>query len=195
MKLPSGFNEEDRLAAGLIGRMAARDTDALDELYRLYHRPLLSLFSAVLKDAFAAEEVLQDTFVRSYREAHRYDPEAGNPFAWLATIGKRMAIDRLRKRRARPNLTPDKREQPGDPADKDLGNVDSKVHDSLEFRWIQECLQGLSGSQREMIELAFLEGYTHHEISNKLQKPLGTVKSDLRRGLMRLRKAYLEGND
>lgn len=193
MKLPTAFNEEDRLAAAWIARMADREAAALDELYRLYHRPLLSLFSAVLKDAFASEEVLQDTFVRAFRDARRYDPESGTPFAWLATIGKRMAIDRLRKRRSRPRLAADKREHPADLADNNLGNADSNVHESLELRWIRESLKGLSESQREMIELAFLEGYTHHEISNKLQKPLGTVKSDLRRGLMRLRKAYLEG--
>jgi RNA polymerase sigma-70 factor (ECF subfamily) len=195
MKTPTGFTAEDELAAAWVIKMKTGEVEALDALYSLYHRPLLSMFTAILRDIFEAEEILQDTYVRAFRQADRYNPEIGVPFAWLATIGKRLAIDRLRKRRARPDLLPDKREHSSDVADKDLGNVNSQVHQDLEYRWVRDCLEGLHPSQREIIELAFLEGYTHHEISDKLDKPLGTVKSDLRRGLMRLRKSYLEGNE
>ena len=195
MKLPPEFNAEERLSASWIKKMGDGEVEALNALYSLYHRPLLSLFSAILKDDFETEEVLQDTFVRAYRDAKRFDPELGVPFAWLVTIGKRLAFDRLRRRRSRPNLTQDIGEHPGDSVDKEGGNAQSKVHQNLEHRWIRDCLQALSETQKETIELAFYDGYTHNEISEKLDKPLGTVKSDLRRGMMMLRKAYLEGDD
>ena len=195
MKLPPGFSAEDKLAASWIGKMVNRDVEALDALYSLYHLPLLSLFRRILKDEFEAEEVLQDTFVKAYQNAMRYNPQLGAPFAWLVTIGKRLAFDLLRKRRSRPNLAEENREHPHISADNTPDGVKTEIHRDLEYSLIRESLSSLSDSQREIIELALLEGYTHHEISDKLEKPLGTVKSDLRRGLMRLRKLYLEGND
>lgn len=195
MKIPSGFSAEDKLAASWIGKMVDREVEALDALYSLYHLPLLSLFRQILKDEFEAEEVLQDTFVRAYQSAARYNPQLGAPFAWLVTIGKRLAFDLLRKKRARPPLAEQNREHSSLSGDKTSGGAKADIHRDLEYRWIRESLSGLSDSQREIIELALLEGYTHHEISSKLDKPLGTVKSDLRRGLMRLREIYLKGND
>ena len=184
---------EERLASDWIRRMADRDVESLDALYGLYHRRLLSLFSAILKDPREAEEVLQDTFVRAYREAGRFDPDAGTPFAWLATIGRRLAIDRLRRRRARPGFAAVSREQEGNPGHKEVAEDDPSVHQCLEFSWVRECLDDLPDAQRQAIELAFLRGYTHREIAEKLGRPLGTVKSDLNRGLLQLRKVYLEG--
>ncbi|MEX0332258.1 MAG: RNA polymerase sigma factor [Puniceicoccaceae bacterium] len=194
MKLPPRFSAEDKLAASWIVKMADGEMEALDALYSLYHLPLLSLFRRIVNDDFEAEEVLQDTFIKAYRNATRYNPKLGAPFAWLVTIGKRLAFDLLRKKRSRPVLTEEKTEQMPLVGDKTPGNAKAEIHRNLEYRWVQESLAGLNDSQREIIGLALLEGYTHHEISNKLDKPLGTVKSDLRRGLMRLRKLYLEGD-
>ena len=195
MTLPSDYSAEDIKAAGWIRRMAGGEVEALDALYRQYHRPLMGLFLGVLKDDFAAEEVLQDTFLRAYQQARQFQPDLGTPFTWLATIGKRKAIDRLRRRRARPLLSPDSVEHPGVSGDNYTGNVQERAHEQLEAQWIRDCFSELSDSQQQAIELAFLHGYTHHEIAEKLEKPLGTVKSDLYRGLIQLRKAYLDGND
>ena len=192
MTRPSRFSAEDKLAASWIARMVDQEVDALDALYSLYHLPLLSLFRQILRDEFEAEEVLQDTFVKAYRNAARYNPQLGAPFAWLVTIGKRLAFDQLRKKRARPVLAEENREHPALSEDKTSGGAKAEIHRTMEYRWGRESLAGLSDSQREIIELALLEGYTHHEIANKLDKPLGTVKSDLPRGLMRLRELYLE---
>jgi len=193
MRVPPDFTAEERLAATWIERLATSDVDALDALYALYHQPLLGLFRAILKDAFEAEEVLQDTFLRAYRQAGRFNPELGTPFTWLATIGKRLAIDRLRRREVRPEFAMDLMELPVNSEDNPLGNVHGKAHQQLEAHWIRDCLQNLSETQREVIEMAFLHGYTHHEIADRLDRPLGTVKSDLYRGLNQLRKAYLDG--
>jgi RNA polymerase sigma-70 factor (ECF subfamily) len=189
------FTREDTLVAALIKRMAGGEVGALDTLYHLYHGTFLRLFRSILQDDFEAEEVLQDMFVKLYRDAWRYDPRMGAPFSWIVTIGKRMAIDRLRRRKNRPELLYNQMEQDGDSADNKLGHDDNSIHNNVELDWIRESLQELPDSQREAIELAFFMGYTHHEISDMLAKPLGTIKSDLRRGMMELRKAYLEGTN
>ncbi len=182
---------EEQLATRWIQRMAVGEMDALNALYRLYHRPLLALLQRMLGDAFVSEEVLQDTFVRAYRNADRFDSHKGSPFAWLVTIGRRIAIDRLRRQRSRistenweqAELLEDKRE------------VREEMDAKLELQWMENFIGQLPESQREAIELAFLQGYTHHEIADLLGRPLGSVKSDLYRGLSQLRKLYEEGND
>ncbi|MEX0321071.1 MAG: RNA polymerase sigma factor [Puniceicoccaceae bacterium] len=188
------FSREDTLVATLIERMASSDVAALDTLYHLYHGTFLRLFSSILKDDFEAEEVLQDMFVKLYREAWRYDPKMGAPFSWVVTIGKRMAIDRLRRREKRPQLIGDQMEQDGELADNDMDHAENPVHQSAELDWIRESLRGLPDSQREAIELAYFQGFTQQEIADHLGKPLGTIKSELRRGMIQLRKDYLEGN-
>lgn len=192
MTLPEEFTAEDRMAAAWIRRMAKSEVNALDALYTLYHRQLLGLFAAILQDRFEAEEVLQDTFLRAFEQAGRFQPELGTPFTWLAVVGKRLALDRLRRRRARPGLSHDSLEHPEDSGDNEKGDAGEKAHQHLEVQWIRECFSHLSESQQEAIDLAFLQGYTHQEIAEKLGKPLGTVKSDLHRGLTQLRNAYLD---
>lgn len=195
MSASRSHSAEDRVAAAWIRKMAQGEVEGLDALYAMYHRQLLSLSRAILTNEPDAEEVLQDTFIRAFREARRYDPESGRPFTWLATIGKRLAIDRLRRRRARPDFAADSREQAGADPDKESGDEDERVRQQLEFNWIRESLGSLPAEQGQAIELAFLQGYTHAEIAEKLGKPLGTVKSDIHRGLIHLRKVYLHGND
>lgn len=195
MNLPAEYSAEDRLAASWIRKMEQAEVESLNALYGIYHRPLYSLVFAILRDSFEAEEVLQDTFVRAYRQAGRFNPEVGTPFAWLVTIGKRLAIDRLRRRRARPDFLSDEREHPDNSADKVAGKDETSIHEDLEVSWLQDCLKDLNPARRKAIELAFFGGYTHNEIAQKLKKPLGTVKSDLSRGLVELRKAYLNSND
>jgi RNA polymerase sigma-70 factor (ECF subfamily) len=195
MKLPADFSAEEQAAAMWIRGMAQGRTGALDELYHAYHRPLLRLFGAILKDDFEAEEVLQDTFVKAYRMAGRYDAALATPYAWLVTIGRRLAIDRLRRRAARPGMQPDSMEQPAPSADNGTGNGQQRADQQLEYAWIRDQFAALAPAQREAIELVLLDGHTHQEVALALGRPLGTVKSDLRRGLLQLRKLLLEGND
>lgn len=182
---------EDTLASGWIKRMSEGEVAALDALYRLYHRPMLTIFAGILRDRSDAEEVLQDTFIRAYREASRFNPELGSPFAWLVTIGKRLSIDRLRRRRARPKT--ENREQVE--SESDEFDAHKRVQEGVEYHWILSKLECLPDRQREAIKMAFLEGYTHHEIAERCKRPLGTVKSDLRRGLGKLREIYGEDHD
>ena len=195
MKEPSDYAEEDRLAAGWIELILKGDSQGLDSLYALYHRPILSLITGFLADAGMAEEVLQDVFVRVYEKADRFDPELGTPFTWLATIGKRMALDRLRKQRRHKQILSEEREHSLDFVDKTILDVSTNEQNSLDSLGVAELLETVSQAQREVIELAFMQGYTHFEISEVLNKPLGTIKSDLRRGMMQLRKQCLAEDD
>jgi RNA polymerase sigma-70 factor (ECF subfamily) len=195
MRLPPEFSDEDRVAASCIIKMARGEQEALNALYGLYHRPLYGLISAILRDNFATEEVLQDTFVRAYRNASRYDPEIAAPFPWLVTIGRRLAIDRLRKSRSRPVFLPDYGEQLGGDGDKEAAANGAGMDGKLEASWMRERLRLLTPAQREAIQLAYFHGFTQTEIAEKLDRPLGTVKSDLARGLMRLRQAWLKDDE
>lgn len=193
MKLPADYSPEERLAAGLLERMARKDADALQLLYELYQRPLLAYIDSIVRDSGAAEEILQDLFVRSYEQASRFDPALGAPFTWMATIARRFSIDWLRKHRRKADLIDPGREQVEGFADKVF--QDDDLQDKLESRDLVGYLARLPEGQGRAIELAFLGGFTHQEIAEKTGKPLGTVKSDLRRGLLRLRKWYLGADD
>jgi RNA polymerase sigma-70 factor (ECF subfamily) len=191
----TAFTAEDERAAGWIRDMAAGEVNSLKQLYHLYQRPLLAMLQALLQERGAAEEILQDVFVRAYEQAGRFDPALGTPFVWLATIGRRMAIDWLRRRSRRPEFVTGPTEQPAELADTVGSNEDFTVHQHLEAGLVRQRLGALPEAQRRAVELAFLHGFTHHEIAERLRRPLGSVKSDLRRGLLRLRKIYLGEDD
>ena len=195
MKHPREFSPEDRLAAGFLRKITRGQTGSLAELYALYHRPLLGLIHSIVKESGASEEILQDVFVRVYERAFRYDPELGTPFVWMATIGKRMAFDWLRKNRRRPQFVAIHKEQGEEFADKDYNEESPGIRNHLEATWALETFGGLPPGQREALELVFLRGYSQQEVAEALGKPLGSVKSDLRRGLLRLRKLYLGEDD
>jgi len=189
-----GFaSSEDSLAAGWIARMAKGEADALTALYRLYHRPLLSIFNGILKDREAAEEVLQDTFVKAFHKASSFNPAKGVAFAWLVTIGRRLSIDRIRRKRSRPDS--ENLEHPELLDDKTHEETTLNVRQGAEYSWLQETLEGLPDRQRIAVRMAFIEGYTHHEIAEQTGLPLGTVKSDLYRGLNTLRNNHFGKND
>ena len=185
------MSEEDRLAVAWIRRMAKGDASALDALYQAYQPALLAFFMTILGDRLDAEEVLQDTFVRAYSHAGRFDSKLGSPFSWLATIGKRLCVDRLRRRQARPDLRPShsqsfSEEQSGLPLDHiphEKGHSDRIATDD----WVHTLLSHLPEPQRSAVRMAFLEGQSLQDIARSLQRPLGTIKSDLHRGLMALK--------
>lgn len=195
MTFPEAFNSEDRLAAGHIREMAASRVNGLKALYALYQRPLMAFILKIVRQQQAAEEILQDVYVRAFEQADRYDPGRGTPFAWLATIARRKALDRIRHRDRRPQFVSMDREQPGDSQDNTKVVAPPNTHHDLEISFMRELLRDLPDAQQQAIELAFFRGFTHPEIAEALGRPLGTVKSDLRRGLMRLRKGYLGEDD
>jgi RNA polymerase sigma-70 factor (ECF subfamily) len=180
--MSSSPGETDR---ALIARVEARDADALAALYDMYAARLLGLAARILGDTGEAEEVLQEVFLFVWRAAATFDPARGSVLAWLLVATRSRAIDRLRTRRpaARAGLTrvdrvPDK----PDPRDVEA--------DSATREWERLCraaIGELPPEQRLALELAYFEGLTHQEISQKTSTPLGTVKTRVRLGLMKLK--------
>ena len=168
-----------------LERMARGDHEALAELYDRHGRLVYSLALRILRDQSDAEDIVQEVFSQAWRQAARYDASRGNPVAWLLNLTRSRAIDRLRGRRARPDAAA------ADPAALDLADlsqpVDEQIALSHQAARIRAAVGELSVLQRVAIELAFYEGMTHVEIADRLELPLGTVKTRIRQGLLKLR--------
>ena len=168
-----------------LERMARGDHEALAELYDRHGRLVYSLALRILRDQSDAEDIVQEVFSQAWRQAARYDARRGNPVAWLINLTRSRAIDRVRGRRARPDAAA------AGPAALDLADlsqpVDEQIALSHQAARIRAAVGELSLLQRVVIELAFFEGLTHVEIADRLELPLGTVKTRIRQGLLKLR--------
>ena len=187
----SARRTEDRLAdQTAIGRIARGDHDALAELYDRHARPIYSLALRILQDQADAEDVVQEVFSQAWRQVARYDVARGNVAAWLLTLARSRAIDRLRARRSRPEqaadeLTASRMVDRVAPADVQLGSAEQAAR-------VRAALEALPPVQRVAIELAYYEGLTHIEIAERLEQPLGTVKTRIRLAMMTLRESLAE---
>ena len=173
----------------LLARIRASDASALDALYARYASPVYSLVWKILQNAEESEDVALDVFWQIWRQADRYDPSRGAPPAWIFTVARSRAIDRLRARQRREDRTIsfDDPAAKLDPLDEEVGP--DQVASFRQTRdAVREAMQTLPPAQREAVELAFFKGLTHVEIATKLRQPLGTVKTRIRQGLIRLRR-------
>jgi RNA polymerase sigma-70 factor (ECF subfamily) len=186
--------ERGALASGpsdleLVERIRQGEQAALDLLYKRYSSPVYSLVWKILQNAEEAEDVALDVFWQVWRQADRYDPARGAPPAWIFTLARSRAIDRLRARNRREDRTISI-DDPAvhiDPLDENAA-PDQIVSFRQSRDAVRAAMTKLSAVQREAVELAFLKGLTHVEIAEKLGQPLGTVKTRIRQGLIRLRK-------
>jgi RNA polymerase sigma-70 factor, ECF subfamily len=182
----SDRSADNRLAdRAAIERMARGEHDALAELYDRHARPVYSLALRILQNQSDAEDIVQEVFSQAWRQAARYDATRGVVAAWLLTLSRSRAIDRLRARRARP-------EHPAD--DRQMSNVvdpgfsaDLQILSAEQVARVRAALDALPVLQRVAIELAYYEGLTHVEIAEQLDQPLGTVKTRIRLALGKLR--------
>jgi RNA polymerase sigma-70 factor (ECF subfamily) len=179
-----GDRESDQAA---LDRVAAGDSSGLAALYDGYARPVYSLALRILRDASEAEDVVQEVFLQAWRQASRYDPSRGAVAAWLLTQARSRAIDRLRARRARP-APADTAASASDVVDPSPG-LDWQVISSEQVRRVRAAIDELPLLQRVAIELAYYEGCTQTEIADRLEQPLGTVKTRIRLALAKLREA------
>jgi RNA polymerase sigma-70 factor, ECF subfamily len=170
----------------LLQRIARQDQQALMALYQEYGNLVYSLSLRVLRQPAMAEEITQDVFLKIWRQPDRWNPSLGQFSSWLLTITRNAAIDRLRREGRQAPLAWDAGDEPpGLPAD-----VTSFLADQANWvngQVLRRLLQSLPAEQRQLIELAFYEGYTHSELAELLHLPLGTVKTRLRMGMQKLR--------
>lgn len=174
-----------------IRRVARGDADALAFLYDRHSRIIYSLAFRIVGDPPEAEEIVQDVFAQAWRQAERYDTSRGVVVAWLLMIARSRAIDRIRSRRGLPALAPDGEKGLASMADPAEG-PELQTLSTEQVRNLKRALDTLPLQQRMAIQLAFYEGLTHVEIAERLEEPLGTVKTRIRLGLLKLKSAVLE---
>jgi RNA polymerase sigma-70 factor, ECF subfamily len=165
--------------ATLIARIQAGDETALQELFELSKRQVYALAWHVLKNREDAEEVLQDTFVKLYQH-NGFNPEYGSARAYLYAIARNEALMRLRAKGARPQLSDIDIHDPNAHFHAALQNPDDKL-------LVEKALASLEATDAKLLKASFYWGYTHDELSEQTGLPLGTVKSRVRRALLRLR--------
>jgi RNA polymerase sigma-70 factor (ECF subfamily) len=176
----------------LLAAIAAGDRDAFRRLYARYSTPLFSLALRFVGDTGAAEEALQDAFVKIWHRAADYDERKSRPFTWAVTLLRRTCIDQLRRRGHRPALAA----APGESEVAEVLSIGETVRQSAEANETSErvrtALATLPKPRREALDLALYSTLTHAEIAERLGQPVGTIKTWIRRGLLELRDALKE---
>lgn len=168
--------------ATLFTRVARGDEDAFEQVYERVSAPVFGLVLRVVRDPAQAEEVAQEVLVELWRTASRYDPARGSAMAWVMTLAHRRAVDRVRSAQAATDR--EARMPGGGPA---YDEVAEQVQSRLDRERVRHCLRSLTETQRESISLAYYGGYTYREVAELLQTALGTVKTRMRDGLIRMR--------
>ncbi len=168
-----------------LADMARGEHAALGRCYDTMGPVVFSLAVRMLRDRHAAEDVTQDIFVQVWRQARNYDAGRGSPEAWMMMIARTRVLDRLRSRAAGVVLKPVGENLPDAPDAEDWPDDLAVTHEDAVN--VRTALAELPADQREAIELAFFDGLTHVEISEKLRVPLGTIKTRIRLGLMKIK--------
>ena len=172
----------------LLARLAQGELVALDQLYTRYARPVFTLAVRVLGDPADAEEVTQDVFERVWRSAHRFDPARGSPGRWLISIAYHVAMTALRRHYRCPQTChTDDTDRLVQRIPDDTRDVGVVAMDRLDAQQLRRAVRSLPAPQQHAVALAYFGDLSHRDVAAVLGTPLGTVKSNIRRGLTRLR--------
>jgi RNA polymerase sigma-70 factor (ECF subfamily) len=177
--------EEEPASRGLeavLIQVARGDHAAFGVIYDACAPAVLGSVRRVLRDPAQSEEVMQEVLLEVWRTAARFDPAAGSATAWIATLAHRRAVDRVRSEQRAAD-----RELRAATATIDYDQVAEAVETSLEQQRVRRCLAGLTDLQRESVTLAYYGGYSYREVAGLLGVAVGTVKTRMRDGLIRLR--------
>ncbi len=167
-----------------MSRVAAHDGAAFTRLFEHHASVTLGLLSRILGRRMEAEEILQEVFLQVWTQADRYDADRSTPRGWILMLARSRALDRLRRR----DSSRRREEAVSAEQDEAVSPLGTERLESLERRrQVTGALEALSPEQRRCIELAFFEGLTHTQIAERLEAPLGTVKSRILLGMNKLR--------
>ena len=170
--------------AELLRSCSLGDEGAFAKLYDATAARLFGLVLRTVRDRAQAEEVTQDAYLDIWRNSSRYDRDRGSALSWLMTIGHRKAVDRVRSAEAtRRRDTAYEASDQAAPFDQTV----EEAHRNLDAQRVRRALDTLTDTQRGALELAYFGGYTHREVATMLDLPLGTAKTRIRDGLIRLR--------
>jgi len=171
--------------ANLLARCALGDRHSFEQLYQASSAQLFGLILRIVKNQDIAAEILQESYVKIWNRAGDYRTDKAQPMTWMGTVARNQAIDTLRRST--------NQVLPGEPVEQlywlaDEGpEPDEIAHRDRQSDALKACLEQLEGLQKKALLLAYFRGMTHEELALHLEKPLGTVKSWLRRGLQRLK--------
>jgi RNA polymerase sigma-70 factor (ECF subfamily) len=171
--------------ATLVQSILRQDVNAFEQLYERHSRLVYSLVLRILQQAATAEEVVQDVFLQLWRNAAAYDSERGPFVPWLLTMARNRALDHLRLKSERQRRREDQTDEL--PPVVTAPNYEHELDERRRVERVRSLMGGLQPQQKRAIELAYFEGLSHTEIAEKLKEPLGTVKSWIRNGLLRLK--------
>jgi RNA polymerase sigma-70 factor (ECF subfamily) len=170
----------------LLRQVALGDTQAFEIVYTRISAPVFGITRRVLRDVAQAEEVTQETMLWVWREATRFDEARGSAMAWIMTVAHRRAVDRVRSSQS---ATDRERRAGLLEVSRAYDEVSENVLHRLDREAVRLALDALTPMQRESVTLAYYDGYTYREVSEILQVPLGTTKTRIRDGLLRMRDA------
>ncbi len=174
----------DAALADLMRLVAQGDEQAFAQVYDALSPSVYGLVLRVLRDPAQSQEVAQEVMVDLWRQATRFDPDKGSVKGYVLTMAHRRAVDRVRSAQA----STDRELRVGQASqEREFDEVAEAVENRLEVQQVRRALRVLTELQREAVQLAYYGGYTHREVSELLDVPLGTVKTRLRDGLIRLR--------
>jgi RNA polymerase sigma-70 factor (ECF subfamily) len=175
--IPASLNE-------LLAQVADGDQVAFSQLYDQTSARVLGLVRRLLKDHAQSEEVTQEIFLEVWQNAKRYDPAKGSATTWILTMSHRRAVDRIRSSQS----TRDRDTRIGlRDMEAEYDSVSESVEIKVEHERVGQALQRLTELQRQAVTLAYYGGYSHSEVAEMLKVPIGTVKTRLRDGMIRLR--------
>lgn len=173
---------------GLVARVVAGDRVAFAQLYQKTSAKLFGIVLRICRDRILAEDVLQEAFVRIWRNASRFDPASGRPITWMAAIARNAAIDAVRQRRVHDARLADEDEA----AVADMADP-SVAFDPADREALRLCLGQLDEEHRNCVLLAYQDGYSREELAERFGRPVGTIKTWLHRALLRLKQCLDKG--
>ena len=187
MRRPDPVDYEDLGDHQLINRIASSEKDALEALYSRYSASVYSLAMYMLRQHALAEEATQEIFLNIWLKAGSFKPERGEPRSWIMSVAHHKIVDLIRARRRTLTVT-----DPADYESLDLlpakqVSTEEEVEGNLDRERILEALSLLPNAQREVLLLAYFEGYSQSEMAKKLNQPLGTIKTRVRLAMQKLR--------
>jgi RNA polymerase sigma-70 factor (ECF subfamily) len=183
-KRSAGTGAGGGLLEELLGRAARGDQLAFSALYDATASHVFGTVLRVVRDPAQSEEVTQEVYVDVWRQAARFDAELGSARTWILTMAHRRAVDRVRRVEA---ATEREQKAASRTVTREYDEVVETVERSLEAERVRRCLDTLTDIQRESVTLAYYNGYTYPEVAQLLGSPLGTIKTRMRDGLVRLR--------
>ena len=182
------FESNRSLIIAALGRIPAGDRAALQTVYRLTSAKLFGVCLRILGERAEAEDVLQEVYVTVWRKAADFDARRASPMTWLIALARNRSIDRLRATRMNRNMTPI--EGATEVADS-AATADDALESVQEHARLHGCLDGLASHERAALRGAFFDGNTYDDLAKRMRVPLGTMKSWIRRAMIKL-KACLE---